>query len=126
MRHLTWKNVFLTLLGASLVLIAGFYATGIDGFVVASAITLIFLLLAAWVWAIQSLIVRGYRWLVAGYIVVLLCAALVSVSGFYVTGIGDLAITGAIAITLLLLAAWVWIIRLRRVRRENVTCEVTK
>ncbi|MFA5137431.1 MAG: hypothetical protein WC489_08640 [Patescibacteria group bacterium] len=42
MRHLTWKNVFLTLLGASLVSIAGFYATGMGGFAaVASAIVIV-------------------------------------------------------------------------------------
>jgi len=124
MRQLTWNIVML--LVVAFVSVAGFYATGAGGFAIAGAMAIMAIILLLWVWTIQSLTVRGYRWLVAGYIVVLLCAALVSVSGFYVTGIGDLAITGAIAITLLLLAAGVWIIRLRRVRRWNVTCEVTK
>ena len=79
MRQLTWKNVFLTLLGASLVSIAGFYATGIDGFVVVGAITLVLLLLAAWVWAIQSLIVHGGKWAGVGYVVAFLTFGVVGV-----------------------------------------------
>ena len=79
MRQLTWKNVFITMLGASLVSLAGFYATGIDGFVVASAITLILLLLASWVWAIQSLIVRGGKWAGIGYVVAFLTFGVVGV-----------------------------------------------
>ncbi|HRD26509.1 MAG TPA: hypothetical protein PLA39_09580 [Methanoculleus sp.] len=79
MRQLTWKNVFLTLLGVSLVSLAGFYATGIDGFVVASAITLVLLLLAAWVWAIQSLVVRGGKWAGVGYVVAFLTFGIVGV-----------------------------------------------
>jgi len=127
MRQLTWKNVFITMLGASLVSIAGFYATGMGGFAaVASAIVIVLMLLAAWVWTIQILVVVGKRRLVAGYVVALLIAAVVSVAGFCATGISDFTTTGAIAIALLLLAAGIWVTRLRRARCGNVTCEVTK
>lgn len=118
MRQLTWKNVFITMLGASLVSIAGFYATGMGGFAaVASAIVIVLMLLAAWVWTIQILVVVGKRRLVAGYVVALLIAAVVSVAGFCATGISDFTTTGAIAIILLMLAAGVWVLQLRRDRR---------
>ncbi len=120
MKRLTWKNVFLTLLGVSLVSIAGFYATGIDGFVVGSVIAFLLLLMAAWIWVIQILVVVGERRLVVGYVVALLVAAVVSVTGLYATGIGDFAITGMIAIALLVLAAEVLIIQLRRGRDDEL------
>lgn len=120
LNRLTWKNVFITMLGASLVSIAGFYATGMGGFAaVAGAIAIAFLLLAAWAWTIQVLVVGGERRLVAGYVVALIVAAVVSVAGLSATGIGDFAITGAIAIALLLMAAWVWIVQLRRERGDE-------
>lgn len=112
MRQLTWKNVFLTLLGMAFVSAAGLYATGMGGFAaVAGAIAITFLLCAAWVWTIQVLVVVGERRLVVGYVVALLVAAVVSVTGLYATGIGGFAITGMIAIALLVLAAEVLIIQ---------------
>lgn len=120
MNRLTWKNVFITMFGASLVSIAGFYATGMGGFAaVAGAIAIAFLLLAAWVWTIQILVVVGKRRLVAGYVVALLIAAVVSVAGFCATGISDFTTTGAIAIILLMLAAGVWVLQLRRERGDE-------
>ena len=124
MRQLTWNIVML--LVVAFVSVAGFYATGAGGFAITGAMATMAIILLLWVWAIQSLTVRGYQRLVAGYIVVLLGASLVSIAGFYVTGIGDFAVTGAIAIALLLLAAGIWVTRLRRARCGNVTCEVTK
>jgi hypothetical protein len=79
MRQLTWKNVFLTLLGASFISVAGFYATGISGFAAAGAIAIVLLLLAAWVWAIQSLIVSGGWWAGVGYVAAFLTLGFVGV-----------------------------------------------
>jgi len=119
-RQLHWKNVFLSLLGVSLVSGAGFWATGMDGFAAAGAIAITFLWCAAWVWTIQILVVVGERRLVVGYVVALLVAAVVSVTGLYATGIGDFAITGMIAIAHLVLAAEVLIIQLRRGRDDEL------
>ena len=68
------------MLGASLVSIAGFYATGMGGFAaVASAIVIVLMLLAAWVWAIQSLIVSGGWWAGVGYVAAFLTLGFVGV-----------------------------------------------
>ena len=110
-RQMHWKNILLSLLGVSLVSVAGFWATGMDGFAAAGAVAIVLLLCAAWVWTIQILVVVGERQLVVGYVVALLVAAVVSATGLYATGIGDFAITGTIAIALLVLAAEVLIIQ---------------
>lgn len=68
MNRLTWKNVFLTLLGTAFVSAAGLYATGMGGFAaVAGAIAITFLLCAAWVTgaiAIALLLMAAWVWIV--------------------------------------------------------------